>query len=432
MITSFKNGLVNVQDNWMSWISVCYILMWPLNSELTQSSVDLANKQLSQVQAQRKLLEIEIKVSAIIENYKIGLDFNLVKWHTLLKPKILATKNFMERYGIDQSMSLSEVSRCFVDANNLSEQLPFITDEFMRNQRNPLVSQLYQFRKDMKFINNYWFNVRKIGEPIGSGVYTLRGTWVGYSSYTGRMNCTKLPMMALPKLMRLCLNPPEGYEYLSMDFSSIEFRIAAAITHCYAAQRIFDKGMDIHSYTGKSLVNYTKFENKIIHQLGKKVTFAILYGGSSKAISSIFQNTFAIEMDKVAADKVIGKFYSAYPELLALRNVNRNRIITPNGRIPLLIDMKNTQLINLPIQLIGSILLKRALISISNISTPIMSVHDEIIFKVSTDTDLEEFESQIIKVIGSDFITFMPELNLTNIFQFKKYTNNRGNNDDQL
>lgn len=424
MITYFKNGCVNVQDNWMPWIAICYILMWPINTNLDQRSINIANEQLKRFPAQKELLKIELKVGKIVENYQVGLNFNIQTWYVLLKPKIDSIHEFRVKYDIDRDMSINDASKRFVESNHLSTKLPMLTDELLRIQDDPLIQELFQYRKDILYVNNYWHNVLKLGKRLDMDYYNLGGHWETYSTYTGRMRCSKFPLMSMPRKMRTCLKPPSGYRYISIDFSNIELRIAAALTHCKLAQKRFENGQDIHQITGSKLVGSLCCDNELIRKVGKKITFAILYGGSNRAIQEVYDELLNVKVSFSDAQEIISGFYMEYPELKKLRDINKRKVIsTPIGDIPVLIELTDTQLINFPIQFMGSILLKKSLISVSNISKPILSVHDEIIFCINTNQDIGVFESQIEKALIQSFNEIMPNLCVTKAFKFTNYDN---------
>ncbi|MBS0937680.1 hypothetical protein [Lactiplantibacillus plantarum] len=87
-IAGTHNGRVQVSGTWLSWFTMCYLLMWPINTELSSCSVKLANQQLRQFVSNRQLLDLELKVQSVIADSSVSLDVDMRKWCTLLQPKV--------------------------------------------------------------------------------------------------------------------------------------------------------------------------------------------------------------------------------------------------------------------------------------------------------------------------------------------------------
>lgn len=421
-ITDMRNGQVQVNDTWLPWFAMCYLLMWPINTELNSRSVMLANQQLGRFFGNQQLLDIELKVQPVLAGYSVGLDVDMRKWRTLLQPRVARMHSFRTQLQLNSEASLAAAAQAVQDLTN-SEVL--LKPDWLKVQTDPLLREFYVYRNDFVYLRSFWKNVLRAGKPIGGGTtYNLTGSWSSYASYTGRMRASHLPMMALPKKIRSCLKPPKGYYYVSVDLSNVEFRIAAALTRCQLAQLRFHQGVDIHQHTGRALLKYVpsvSTTDEEAHQFGKRITFCILYGGSARAITEIFEQLLDVRITINVANAILTAFFDEYPELRKLQRTDVQWVKTLWGPQPLLVPLKRTQRINLPIQLMGSFLLKLGLCVTSKVATPIMSVHDEIIFLANTDTKPKDFTITIQNELEVAYQQAFPELALNKLFQFTIY-----------
>ncbi|QGX70010.1 hypothetical protein GPK32_14425 [Lactiplantibacillus plantarum] len=421
-ITQTHNGRVQIKGTWLSWITMCYLLMWPINTELNNRSVELANRQLEWFVSNQRMLDLELKVQPVLASYNVGLDVDMRKWHTLLQPKVARMHSFQTRLQLNSEASLATVTQAVQDLTNSEVSLK---PEWLKLQTDPLLHGFYVYRNDFIYLRSFWENVLRDGNSIGDGTtYNLTGNWSSYASYTGRMRASRLPMMALPKKIRSCLKPRKCYYYVSVDLSNVEFRIAAALTGCQLAQLRFRQGIDIHQHTGRALLKYVPSispTNEMVHQLGKRITFCILYGGSTRAIVNIFEQLLDIRITISIADAILAAFFDEYPELRKLQRTDVQWVQTLWGSQPLLVPLKRTQRINLPIQLMGSFLLKLGLCVTSKAATPIMSVHDEIIFLVRDSVKDKDFMRTVQDELEVAYQQAFPKLALNKLFQFTIY-----------
>lgn len=421
-ITDMHNGQVRIKDAWLPWFTMCYLLMWPINTELNSRSVMLANQQLGQFPGNQQLLALELKFQPVLVSYNVGLDVDMRKWHTLLQPKVARMHSFQTRLQLNSEASLATVTQAVQDLTNSEVSLK---PDWLKAQTDPLLHDFYVYRNDFIYLRSFWENVLRDGNSMGDGTtYNLTGNWLSYASYTGRMRASCLPMMALPKKIRSCLKPPKGYYYVSVDLSNVEFRISAAFTGCQLAQLRFRQGIDIHQHTGRALLKYVpsvSTTDEEAHQFGKRVTFCILYGGSARAITEIFEQLLDVRITINVANAILAAFFDEYPELRKLQRTDAQWVQTLWGPQPLLVPLKRTQRINLPIQLMGSFLLKLGLCVTSKVATPIMSVHDEIIFLVNASVKAKDFIRTVQDELEVAYQQAFPQLALNKLFQFTIY-----------
>jgi DNA polymerase-1 len=131
---------------------------------------------------------------------------------------------------------------------------------------------------------------------------------------------------------------PEGYDFITADYSAMELRVLAHIADEKNMKKAFVAGKDLHTYTA-SLV-FEKPEDKVSkqeRQIAKAVSFLIVYGGGPFNLSE----TMGISLKK--AEKVIAQYAKVYPGVFKYMSVV-NASIEEDGYITTLFGRRR----NLP------------------------------------------------------------------------------------
>lgn len=213
----------------------------------------------------------------------------------------------------------------------------------------------------------------------------LKGHYFGYASVSGRCSARNLPMMALPVQFRDYMEPADPEKaYVSFDLAEIELRIASARSHCSILINTFQNGEDVHKLTavqiiGKQTDDITLTERKI----AKRINYAFIFGAGAKALDEQAQKLGA----GIEDNSVYDKFCASYPELAQLRYQYQHSQwleIVGNKRHISARTFKRQQRMNIPIQSLGAVLLKRLAIAIDKLhGVKIVNlIHDEIVVEV--------------------------------------------------
>lgn len=109
---------------------------------------------------------------------------------------------------------------------------------------------------------------------------------------------------------------PEGWGWFSYDYSQIEARIAAGVTKESILLNAFRDGVDFHTKTA-SLVFGVPVEKvtKSQRQMGKKLNFLLLYGGTEKKLYSELIKEISVTPAECKRYKEL--YYNAYPKMFS-------------------------------------------------------------------------------------------------------------------
>lgn len=150
--------------------------------------------------------------------------------------------------------------------------------------------------------------VDDIRDSQGGREYKLRdGSW------------TKRPM-------RRAFTPRPGYEWVEVDYSQLELRVAAAVTGDQAFMDVFRNGRDVHQEVAASIFSKPYDQvTKPERYLAKAVSFGILYGRTAAALAGGAEMDFAVRelwggdeskrWTEATAQAFITKFMRSYPAL---------------------------------------------------------------------------------------------------------------------
>jgi DNA polymerase I-like protein with 3'-5' exonuclease and polymerase domains len=197
----------------------------------------------------------------------------------------------------------------------------------------------------------------------------------------------------IPKDGRKIVGNVPGYSIISGDFSQIEVRIAAEISHDERLIEILKEG-DAH--TGVAMSIYQTTVDKVtptMRKHAKAATFTLLFGGSHKRLYSYARN-LGLEITEDEAYEVFTKFFQAFAGLRKIREqafaMRGRRVVSirfPNGSKRVLIgrNVTPTRILNTTVQGPAAIGMKYAMFEAE--SNGIWqyvgsTVHDELVLVV--------------------------------------------------
>jgi DNA polymerase-1 len=142
------------------------------------------------------------------------------------------------------------------------------------------------------------------------GTTTGRLSCTGYSGNEG--NNMGISFHTLPRdkehNIRDMFVAPEGWDFITADYSAMELRVLAHIADEKNMKEAFTQGKDLHTYTASLVFN--KAESKVTkqeRQIAKAVSFLIVYGGGPFNLSE----TMDISLRR--AEKIIDQYAKVYP-----------------------------------------------------------------------------------------------------------------------
>lgn len=229
------------------------------SSRLSRSDIfDLAYKLIKEVPALEKLVELELKMVPVIQDLNnLEIRFDSKKWIASLAPiseRIEALVNYFGIKGVE-NVNFSEFSDQLCKLSGLSfEDL---------NGKNKLVEERQILARELYRKSSFMKRYAKIASDN-----KLSGHYVSYSASTGRMSCSKEPLMSLPKNMYNFLLPRDSFSIWRMDLKQAELRIASALSDCENIQATLAKGNDIYAdFAQQFLTNES--DQSVAHKLGK-------------------------------------------------------------------------------------------------------------------------------------------------------------------
>jgi DNA polymerase-1 len=223
---------------------------------------------------------------------------------------------------------------------------------------------------------------------------------------TGRLSSTDPNLQNIPirtedgRAIRRAFIAEEGYTLLSVDYSQIELRLAAAAANIGALIQAFHDGVDIHALTASQVFNIPlKDMTPDKRRAAKAINFGIIYGISGFGLSK--QIGISPSQANEFIRSYLDRFYElrdwmeemkdfarthGYAETLFGRRIHITGIKESNAARR---NFAERQSINAPLQGTAADIMKRAMIRVGPALSDaklgarlLMQVHDELVFEV--------------------------------------------------
>ena len=280
----------------------------------------------------------------------------------------------------------------------------------------PIIEKILKFRTLSKLLSNYIVGL--IDEIKSDGkIHTIFNQTL---TRTGRLSSERPNLQNIPirleegRLIRKAFIPRENSIIISSDYSQIELRVFAHMSHAENMIHAFKNDLDIHAKTAADIfhVDIDKVDKNMRRQ-AKAVNFGIIYGISGFGLSedlgiNLYEAKDFIDnylttfpgikeyMDKVVSDA----HKNGYVKTL----FNRKRVIEELNNKNFLIRSSGERMaMNTPIQGTAADILKMAMVELQNRidkenlnSKMLVQVHDELVF------DVPENEVEIMKELIRD------------------------------
>lgn len=340
-----------------------------------------------------KMDELEKEVFALS-----GIKFNL------MSPKQLADVLFVQ-LGIPYPKKVKN--------NNYSTNKE-ILDKLAPDY--PIVAKVLEYRVIAKLYTTY-------AQGLMSEIHEDNRIHTIYTqtlTRTGRLSSTSPNLQNIPvrmeygKLIRKAFIPSKNCLLMSSDYSQIELRVFAHMSHAENLIEAFKEGKDIHMKTAMDIFHVSEEEvTKDMRRSAKAVNFGILYGISSFGLSE------DLGIDIASAKSFIDDYLNTFPgikeymdEVISKAHklgyvktiMNRKRTIEELNNKNYMIRLQGERMaLNTPIQGSSADILKKAMIEIYRSfqekhlqSKMLLQVHDELVF------DVVKEEKEIVEKIVRD------------------------------
>lgn len=282
--------------------------------------------------------------------------------------------------------------------------------------RHPLVDKILQLRGIRKLLSTYVNALPALINPQTGRIHTTYNQTV---TATGRLSSTNPNLQNIPvrsddgKEIRRAFIPADGNVFFSADYSQIELRLVADLSHDKTMLDAFAHDHDIHAITAariyhKPLEQVTSDERR----KAKTANFGILYGISAFGLAQ------RLNIPRDEAKMLIDGYYTTFPQVRDYidRSIAQARekgyVTTLYGRRRMLPDINSRNAvvrafsernaINAPIQGTAADVIKLAMVRIYRRfqdegiqSKMILQVHDELNFDVIP-SELDRVERIVI------------------------------------
>lgn len=329
---------------------------------------------------------------------------------------------FKPKMWTDGSAGLPEAER--IPSTSSNKHLPYFEDE-------PWVATLMQYQELAKMRSTYVGEefCPKTNGPTGMWQYlTMEGTihpsYFLHRTVTGRAasadpNGQNFPKRgALAKAYRKIFVARPGYEFVEVDLSQAELRVAAWAANEQTMIKLYREGADIHAATAAAVSNnsnaaFAKLpekEREHLRQQAKAVNFGFLYGMGWRKFASYAKVSYGVEVTDEAAKTMRDRFFNLYPGLRewhrkvrefvrangyvrarhgAKRNLQDIRSVDEGVRA-----MAERQAINSPVQRLGSDIALMGACRFARDCSPTLArvvafIHDAVIVEVRKPRVLE-------------------------------------------
>ena len=205
---------------------------------------------------------------------------------------------------------ISELSTKFeAELQNIknSEELEKIRDQ------HPIVNKILEYRQIQKLDSTFVMGLKKSISEKDGRVHT---TFSQAMTNTGRLSSSDPNLQNIPirtdlgSLIRETFVAKDGYVLIDADYSQIELRLLAAISHDEEMISAFREGRDIHTKTACGIFGVPADKiNPGMRAAAKRVNFSIVYGVSDYGLSQ------DLGVSVYEAKRYIEEYYRQFPTI---------------------------------------------------------------------------------------------------------------------
>jgi DNA polymerase-1 len=345
--------------------------------------VDVAFLKKLDLQFEKELLEIEVKVRSFSKNPLLNLN----------SPKQLGAFLFEELSLPTQGKTKTGFS---TDASVL-EALA---------QMHIVPKMLLEYREISKLRGTYVQPLQELRDLKDSRIrtsYNLTG------AATGRLSSTDPNLQNIPtrskrgQLIREAFIADEGKVLLSADYSQIELRILAHMSEDPNLMASFNEGEDVHRRTASEIyhVNAEKVTDEQ-RSVAKAINFGLMYGKTAFGLAE------ELGISRTEAKKMIDEYFTRYSKVKSFLDsqvhyaheqgfvstlMGRKRMLPEiKSKNPMMRNNAERMAMNSPIQGTASDLIKVAMNRVDHAlnskklkSKMLLQVHDELVFECPVD-----------------------------------------------
>ncbi|HHH30258.1 MAG TPA: DNA polymerase I [Polyangiaceae bacterium] len=335
-----------------------------------------------------------------------GQEFNLAS------PRQLETILFDE-------LGLKSSKKTKTGRSTDHEALEAIADQ------HPLPKLILEHRALSKLKGTYVDALPKLIHPQTGRIHTQ---WNQAVAATGRLSSKDPNLQNIPirteegKRIREAFVAPAGTLLLSADYSQIELRVLAHLSHDPKLVEAFNTGQDVHVRTAMEVFGVAEKDvTPTMRAQSKTVNFGVIYGMGPVALGK------RLGISRNEAKGFISAYFERYEGVRTfmertLAEAQKTKSVrTLLGRRRLLPDLTSSNRMkrayaeriaqNTPIQGTAADLLKLAMVKLRDPVVPgarmVLTVHDELVFEIPEDA-IEEAKAKTRQIMESIFELDVP------------------------
>ncbi|MBA4313497.1 MAG: DNA polymerase I [Chlorobiaceae bacterium] len=393
------------------------------DADFTQRLYEFLREKLNQQKLNQLAEEVEfplIPVLAEMELTGVKLDINFLADFSKELEKTLDNLTTViyqlsgENFNINSTQQLGKI---LFDKLKLrtgrKTKTGYSTDvgtlETIRHE-HPLIGNLLEFRQLQKLKSTYVDALPSLINPRTGKLHTSYNQTV---TVTGRLSSSDPNLQNIPirteigsRMRRAFIPSEKGMVIISADYSQIELRVMAHISHDEGLIEAFRNGEDIHATTAAKIFGVSLDDvSKDMRRKAKEVNFGIMYGIGPYGLAT------RLDIPQAEAKEIITKYFERFPKVKqyindTIETAKRNGYVSTllgrrryfpdiNSRNQNIRGNAERQAINMPIQGTAADMIKLAMIRIySKIRNPksgirmLMQVHDELVFETAKSQEL--------------------------------------------
>ncbi|MGN0072560.1 MAG: DNA polymerase I [Coriobacteriales bacterium] len=296
------------------------------------------------------------------------------------------------------------------------------------SQDHPLPAKILQYRELAKLRSTYLDALPALVSPADGRVHTTFNQTV---TATGRLSSSDPNLQNIPvrtelgRRIREAFVVPQGWVFVSADYSQIELRLLAHLSADPGLVEAFNSNADFHAATA-SMVFGVPVEEVTPEQRSraKAVNFGIVYGQQAFGLGQ------SLHIPLAEAQEMIDRYYAAYPGVreyldrtvaearekgYAVTMFGRKRHIPDiHAKNPNLRNFGERTAMNHPMQGSAADIIKLAMIAVARRlreegfkARMVLQVHDELDFECPEE-ELERLKAMVVEVMDNVVKTAAP------------------------